>query len=226
MSYVIDIVEKLVKGAVSFSIKRDSEAPRYIDAVMFRNEQSALTKIREITQKEIIPLQEKVNSYSSLKRILWLGDNKLVQSICAFFEKMGFQTKVTDIGEEDFWLLDAEKEIAIVEVKGLNNNLTREDIAKADTHREARDVPHMTGLLIANTFMTAQSIEKKNEAFSTNVIEKAVHSNWVITRTLDLFNIYDYMEQNNLSYTWLLNLLIGKKGWLTMQNNKIAFKEE
>lgn len=122
-------------------------------------------------------------------------------------------------------MLKDGKEIVIVEAKGLNKNLTREDIAKADLHREARKVPEMTGLLIANTFMTAQSMDRKNEAFPPNVIEKAVISNMIITRTLDLCLLYDYLEQNDPSVN-LLDVILGKRGWLTIQNNHIVFKEK
>lgn len=224
LTYLVDNLEKLVNGLISFTAKKNLEAPSYVDKYQFKNELNTALRIKEITEKEIMPLQAKVAFYAQLKRILWLGDNKLVEATCNFFENLGLKTKIDEIGEEDFWLLTDEKEIAIVEVKGLNNNLSREDIAKADTHREARQVPDLTGLLIANTFMTAQSIDRKNEAFSTNVIEKAVLSNMIITRTLDLCNVYDYLEQNKLTYKSLLEAIIGKKGWLTIENNRITVK--
>jgi hypothetical protein len=224
--YVIENIEKLVNGLVSFSAKKIFETPSYLENIKFKNEETAILRIKELTEKEIKPLKEKVAFYSQLKRVLWFGDSMLVEVTCTFLENMGFKTRIIDIGEEDFWLLADGKQIAIVEVKGLNNNLKREDLAKADAHREARQVPHLTSLLIANTFMTAQSIDRKNEAISTNVIEKAVQLNMIITRTLDLFYIYNYMDQNNLTYTWLLDCINGKKGWLTMQGNKIILKEK
>lgn len=225
-NYIVENFEKLVNGLISFSAKKIFETPSYLENIKFKNEEIALSKIIELTEKEIKPLKEKVAFYTRLKRILWLGDNTLVEATCAFLENMGFKTKIIDIGEEDFWLLEDGKEIAIVEVKGLNNNLKREDLTKADEHREARHVPHLTSLLIANTFMTAQSIDRKKEAFPANVIEKAIQLNMIITRTLDLFNIYNYMEQNNLTYNWLLDFINGKKGWLTMQDSKITFKDK
>ena len=60
--------------------------------------------------------------------------------------------------------------------------------------REAREVPNLTGLLVANTFMTADSLEAKDQPFLPNVIEKAVSTNLLITRTIDLGRIFDHLE--------------------------------
>ncbi|MFA5365010.1 MAG: hypothetical protein WC325_07530 [Candidatus Bathyarchaeia archaeon] len=113
-----------------------------------------------------------------------------------------------------------EKKI-IIEIKGLNKNLTRQDISKLDEHKEARKVPYMTGFLIANTFMTADSLERKDQAFPSNVIEKAINTNVVITRTIDLCRIFNHLELNESPSKIILEKIQGKKGWLTFKNGKI-----
>lgn len=120
------------------------------------------------------------------------------------------------------WITAGKSRLVIIEVKGLNNNLTRQDIAKLDEHREAREVPNLTGLLIANTFMTADSLSNKDVPFPPNVIEKAVNTNLLITRTIDLCRILDYLEltESNPSSA-LTKIILGKKGWLTFQDGKI-----
>lgn len=223
IDYVTDRLKKLVSGLISYSTKLVLEPPRYVEDFQFTNEKVVGNDIDRIKTQKIIPLEEKLRYYSKIKSILWLGNNNLVGAIVGFFKELGFQTLIDEIYEEDFWILDKGKKLIIVEVKGLSKNLTRQDLSKLDEHREAREVPNLTGLLIANTFMTANSIEIKDQPFAPNVIEKAVSSNLIITRTIDLCKIYDQFEgsMNNLSET-LLNTIIGRKGWLTLKDGKIV----
>ena len=163
-----------------------------------------------------------MNFFKNMKSILWLGNNNLVIAIDKFLKELGFQTLIDEIYEEDVWILDAEEKKIIIEVKSKNKNLTRQDISKLDEHREARQVPNMTGLLIANTFMIANSLENKSQPFSQNVIEKAVNTNVIITRTIDLCRIYDVLERKKaIDSKSLLKTIIGQKGWLTVKNNEI-----
>jgi hypothetical protein len=157
--------------------------------------------------------------YRGIKSILWLGDKALVNSTNDFLKIMGFQTKIDEIFEEDLWIMNGSEEKMIVEVKGLNKNLARQDISKLDEHREAREVPNMTGLLIANTFMAADSFQNKDQAFPPNVIEKAVHSNLLITRTVDLVRFFDSFELQSAEK--LQKIAQGQNGWLTYQDGKI-----
>lgn len=222
ITYVIDHLKRLSKALIAYSVKRVLEPPSFIESFQLANEKNAREKINEITLKEIKPLQEKVTRYVELKKILWLGDKNLVNATCEFLRNIGFQTLVDEVFEEDLWIVNEKEKLVIIEVKGLNNNLTRQDISKLDEHREARQMPDLTGLLISNTFMTADSLEGKDVPFPPNVIEKAVNTNLLITRTLDLCRIYDYLEQNGLPPKTLLDAIIGKKGWLTFKNGKIV----
>jgi hypothetical protein len=217
-TYLIDHLKKLAKGLISYSAKKALEAPDFVGSFQFTNEKNVQNRILEITSKEIAPLQRKADHYVALKRILWFGDRNLVNATCDFLRNIGFQTSVDEIYEEDLWIVREKEKIVIIEVKGLNNNLTRQDISKLDEHREARQVPNLTGLLISNTFMMANSLEAKDQPFPPNVIEKAVNTNVLITRTLDLCRIYDFLEQNALPLNVLLDKMLGKKGWLTFRN--------
>ena len=137
-------------------------------------------------------------------------------------QALGFRLKSMRYTKKILWITAGKSRLVIIEVKGLNNNLTRQDIAKLDEHREAREVPNLTGLLIANTFMTADSLSNKDVPFPPNVIEKAVNTNLLITRTIDLCRILDYLEltESNPSSA-LTKIILGKKGWLTFQDGKI-----
>ena len=221
ISYLIEHFEKLVAGLISYSAKLVEETPDYIQQFQFDKEKGVREKIGRITEGQIVPLERLLEFYKGLKSVLWLGDNSLVKATDNLLKKMGFQTYTDEIHEEDLWIMKNQEKLIIVEVKGLNKNLTRQDISKLDEHREARKAPYMTGLLIANTFMTADSLESKDEAFPPNVIEKATNTNVVITRTIDLCRIFNYLELEELPSQILLEKIQGNKGWLIFKEGKI-----
>jgi len=209
-------------GLISYSTRIIQEPPSYLASFQFMGERAAKDEIDKIEKEEIAPLQKKVRYYEEMKSILWLGNNILVNAINEFLKNFGFQTYIDEISEEDLWIVDKEKKLIIIEVKSMNKNLTREDISKLDQHREAREVPNLTGLLIANTFMAANSIETKDRPLPPNVIEKAVTTNVLITRTLDLCRIYEHLEKQQAERSnILLKAMIRQKGWLTFRDGKI-----
>lgn len=221
IQYVINLCEVLAKGIISYYSKMILEPPDWISRFQFTNEKELSNKIDRIKNETIIPLEKELEKYLKLKSILWLGNKKLVEAVNEFLIKLGFQTQIDEIYEEDLWILENEEKQIIIEVKGKNKNLTRQDISKLDEHREARQVPNMTALLIANTFMTVNSIEAKQEQFSRNVIEKAINTNVIVTRTIDLCKIYDLMEKSNITTTNIMSIMKGKKGWLTVKKDEI-----
>lgn len=222
IDYIVDHLKKLVIGLISYSARMMLEPPSYLASFQFTKEKAVLGKIDRIEKEEIAPLEEEIKYYDKMKSILWLGNNSLVSATNEFLKNFGFQTYVDEICEEDLWIVEKEEKLIIIEVKSMNKNLTRQDISKLDEHREAREVPNLTGLLIANTFMVANSLEAKDQPFPPNVIEKAVNTNVLITRTLDLCRIYDHLEECGTQKSNILQkAMIGKKGWLTFQDQKI-----
>lgn len=222
IDYVVDHLKKLAMALISYSARRILEPPSYLASFQFTNERAAIDRMDRIEKEELAPLYEKVRYYNKMKSILWLGNNSLVSATNEFLKNSGFQTYVDEIHEEDMWIVDEGEKLMIIEVKSKNKNLARQDISKLDEHREAREMPDLTGLLIANTFMVADSIETKDQPFPPNVIEKAVNTNVLITRTLDLCRIYDHLEKpENQPSNILLKAMIGQKGWLTFQDGKI-----
>jgi len=222
IDYAVDHLKKLAIGLISYSARMMLEPPSYLASFQFTNERAALDKIDRIEKEEIAPLKEEIRYYDNMKSILWLGNNSLVSATEEFLKNFGFQTCVDEICEEDLLIVDKEAKLIIIEVKSMNKNLTRQDISKLDEHREAREMPNLTGLLIANTFMVADSLEVKDQPFPPNVIEKAVNTNLLITRTLDLCRIYDHLEERETQRSnILLKAMIGQKGWLTFQDGKI-----
>lgn len=220
--YLVKLLEDLIKGIVSYSSRIILEPPHWLDNLQFLNEINIRNTIEEIKNEKILPLNKKLEYYNKIKSILWLGNNQLANAINEFLIELGFQTLIDEIFEEDLWILDNEEKKIIVEIKSKNKNLSRQDISELDEHREARLVPNMTGLLIANTFLIANSLETKSQPFPSNVIKKAVNTNVVITRTIDLYRIFDAMERNEkINSKFLIEMIIGQKGWLTFRDNEI-----
>jgi hypothetical protein len=221
IEYIIEHIKKLVSALVSFSAKNVLSSPNYVEEFAIADEQNIKKEIERIRTNEIVPLENRLTYYRKMKSILWLGDTALVFAVKDFFNAIGIQVEIDEIFEEDLWLVGQKEKFSIVEVKGLNKNLTRLDISKLDEHREARIVPQLSGLLIANTFMTAESLENKDIDFSPNVVQKAVNSNLLITRTLDLCRMLNVLEKSQNPSETFLNAVLGKKGWLTFRNGKI-----
>lgn len=222
VDYITHHLKKLGRGLISYSARVIQEPPSYLSDFKFTNERVVRDKVDRIRKEEIAPLENKLKYYDKMKSILWLGDNDLVKAINEFMKSLGFETSVDEIYEEDLWILANGERTVIIEIKGKNGNLTRQDISKLDEHREARQVPDLTGLLIANTFMAANSLETKNQPFPPNVIKKAVNTNVVITRTIDLCKIYDRLEIGGIRISEsLLKSIIGQKGWLTLQDDEV-----
>ena len=221
--YVVEHLKQLVASLTSYSVRVSSQPPDYLDSFVFTKEKEAKDRIEKIIASEVKPLQATINRYLEIKSILWLGDRNLVSATNKFLQTYGFCTEIDEKYEEDLWILSSEGEREfIVEVKGLNKNLTREHISAHDQHREAREVPYLIGLIIANTFRAADSINRKDESFPPNVIEKAVNSNMIITRTLDLCRIVDFLEKSNKDVPLvLIPIMLKQKGWLTLRDDRI-----
>jgi hypothetical protein len=222
--YISTHIQILAKSLVAYSTKILGEPPNYVEQFQFSKEQYAKEQIERIKRDQVVPLEATIEFYRKMKSILWLGDKPLVNATNNFLECMGFSTEIDEIFEEDLWIKDRGKKLVIVEIKGLNKNLTRQDISKLDEHREAREVPELTGLLVANTFMAADSLLSKDQSFPPNVIEKAVRSNLLITRTIDLSRIFDCFGRE--SGAKLLETMLGQSGWLTFQDGNINVKKK
>jgi len=128
---------------------------------------------------------------------------------------VGIKTKRDEIYEEDFWITERNRETVIVEAKGLDKNLKRPHISKLDEHRGAREKPdEFPALLVVNSFNNAKSLQEKNKNISTNEIKKAVRTNVLLLRTIDLCNAYTLMEKKVLTPSQLLTSIKKETGWL------------
>ena len=143
-----------------------------------------------------------------------------------FFSRIGINTKKDEIYEEDFWIIEHNKETLIIEVKGLDKNLKRQHISQLDEHRAAREKPDdFPALLIVNSFNRARSLKEKDRNISTNEIKKAVRTNILILRTLDLCSAYYLMERKELDPKELLKIIKTERGWLNVTASGLEVKK-
>jgi len=200
--------------------------PNWIDSLRFPEESLVVSEMEKF-QKELDKREESLEQYLKLKEILWFRDNELVDSVINFLNKMGIRTKRDEIYEEDFWIIERNKETVIVEVKGLDKNLKREHLSKLDEHRVAREKPDgFPALLIVNSFNRAKSLKEKDAGISPNVIKKAVRTDALILRTLDLCNAYFLIERNKLTPSQLLKIIKSEIGWANITESGYEVKNK
>ena len=224
--FIKEFLSVLLDGLRTYLPRIQYKPPNWIDSYRFPNETISASK-REKLEKEIEAVEHSLDGYLRLKEILWFRNNELVNSVMRFFNEMGLKTKKDEIFEEDFWIIEQNKETVIVEVKGLDKNLKRLHITQLDEHKMAREKPdEFPALLVVNSFNKATSLKEKDIDISTNEIKKAVRTNALILRTLDLCNAYSLIERKELSPEMLLKLIKSETGWLNITTSGYQVKKE
>jgi hypothetical protein len=135
---------------------------------------------------------------------------------------VGINTIKEDIGEEDFWILEQNEKVAMVEVKGKDHVVKRDDLYKLDTHREERNKPdNFPALLIVNTFNKAESLRDKDTAIGSDEIRRAVNLRLLILRTIDLIRLYNLIQNNKIELSSVINCFKSNSGWMKVTNEGI-----
>ena len=224
--FLNEFLPVLLDGLKTYLPRIQYEPPNWIDSYRFPNE-AVIVSEKEELEKEIEMRKNSIEGYLRLKEILWFRGDELVNSVMNFFNEMGIEMRRDEIYEEDFWIKEQGKETVIVEVKGLEKNLKRPHISQLDEHRGAREKPdNFPALLVVNSFNKARSLKEKDQDISPNVIKKAVNTNVLILRTLDLCNAYYLIERNILDSKTLLNLIKSETGWLNVTASGYQIKKK
>ena len=152
-----------------------------------------------------------------MKRVLSATGDPLVDAVLNVFARTPLSARRIEQFREDLTLVDSNGgAVAIVEVKGVNGGVTREQVNQADSHRERSGYqPDFPALLIVNTGMKkSKSIEDKNIAVANEQAQHAVKLNVLILRTLDLLNLVNLLLSGKLDEAQFASLLIENRGWL------------
>jgi hypothetical protein len=197
------------------------EPPNWIDNIKLENEIKLEKEISNL-RNQIDCKQPLLDKQIKSKSILWLKDNELRDTCIEVLNEIGLATLKQDIGEEDFWIIDdSNVKIAMVECKGKDGDLVRQDISKFDEHREAREkTEKFPALLIANTHNKAGDLSEKDQPIPSNVIEKAVRMKILLTRTIDLIRLLNLIQKGILSTKNFLDHLKTSHGWLEINEEE------
>ena len=211
--------------------KLSHEIPTWIDeGIVFPQERKIKEQVEELNKERAI-LNSKIDIYRDYKGCLALSGETLVESVATIFESF-FQFRVKRetklIDDLKLFMPEADKDelIALVEVKGVNSGVKRENINQADSHRERLSLPLTTPvLLVVNTKQDAKSLKEKELEVASEQIKKAVQDNILIIRTLDLVRIMTLVEDGKVSVEGMLRIFQSEKGWLTTTEDRVEVRK-
>lgn len=168
--------------------------------------------------------------FREYKKCICFDDELLRESVIQIFrDGFGFKIDDTDEFKEDFKIINDEgKPVVLVEVKGTNKGITRENINQADSHRErAKFDEKFPSILINNTnIKKSNSLEDKYQEVAKEQIIHSVKMNILVMRAIDLLNMLYLKEKGELTSDEFLNTLKQESGWLeTSQKHWRIIKE-
>lgn len=126
-----------------------------------------------------------------------------------------------DIGGEDFWVVNDSGDVAYAEVKGVGRNVSRNDVAQADAHRDAfdrEDADLIPALLVVNIFKSSQELSEKQMAVPSHAIVRAAQVNVLILRGFDLYKLVSRKLAGEDAGHELLTTLASGGGWLRVDD--------
>lgn len=218
----------LADALISSNKKLSEEIPDWANDYRFE-EENILIETKNKLQDEIYEIDQKLLRFREYKKCLCYDDELLKESIIRILKDgFGFKVDDTDNLKEDLKIVDNNKPIVLLEVKGTNKGITREYINQADSHRERANLDEsFPSILIVNTnIKKSNSLEDKYQEVAKEQIAHAVKMNILILRTIDLLNVLYLKEKGDLSKEDFLDILKKEKGWLetTMKTWKIRME--
>lgn len=224
-----DYFEKLAVALISTNKKLLQEIPSWVSEFRFRAE-SALDEKRKELQDQLNGIQDEQGRWHSFKAILCFDSDALVERVRKVLED-GLKFKVSNEEEgfiQDLTLLDdTGNEMALVEVKGINGNVTNSHIYQSDGHRGRRDkADGFPSILIANTFIKkSNQLSDKFEAIGSEQIKLAVKKNVLVIRTIDLLNLLRLASEGTVTQKEVHSIFLERNGWLEVTGGTWEVKE-
>ena len=171
-----EFFELLTKAIVSIHKKDRLAIPVWASEFMISGEDECRRTLVEL-EKQKSNLNSQLETYDSFKHILCSTSQRLVKDVANLLKNgLGLSLDETDNGREDLKILgDNNRPFVFVEVKGVNGNVTREQVNQADSHRERAGLSEtFPSLLIINTCIhSARSLKEKD---TPPPLEQIVHA--------------------------------------------------
>jgi len=219
----------LTNCILSYKSKIYLEIPAWLSDYKF-DQEGRLISLKNILTESMMSLNDEIGNFDVFKRVIFLGDDDLKDAVRNVISN-GLNLNVRDVEEvkEDLSIIDENGQtVALIEIKGLNGNVQRGDVNQVDTHREKNNLSKcFPALLIANTFMTSNSLESKKQEIHPDIIKKATQDRIIIMRTIDLLDVLNLKLTNLIESTDFLEILTSNKyGWLFVEDKKLCVKSE
>ena len=199
------------------------EIPAWADSFKFEEEVSVIRRKQEIIE-EVQRIDQRLDLFRSFKRILLPTGDPLVEAVVKVL-RGGFGLNIDENDElkEDAKILDsANKPIILVEIKGTNGSVTRQNVYQAESHRERAKLPtDFPSILIINTdIKKSRNLEEKDHPVADEQVSLAKNLKVLIIRTIDLLNLLRLLMRKSISHDEIIRILKEEHGWLRVSNEQ------
>jgi hypothetical protein len=224
----LDIVVAAIQAAIAYRRRLSQEMPEWTTEFSFEKESQLRYQVIDL-RKQTSQIEGQIDSYISFKGALCYRSDPLVEVIRKILNHFSdIALTIDDKCIEDATIRDEQGQtLAVVEIKGVNKNITRENINQVDSHRERLSLPPTTpGILIMNTLMGVNSIKEKDQQPHPDIIQKAVLDRVLLVRTLDLLRYADGIDKGIFSKEAFKKVFLTESGWLKVENDTFQIVKE
>jgi hypothetical protein len=223
-----DFFKKISSSLVTTSKKLIQEIPAWVDEYKFKEEEEISAEEVKL-QKQIEELTNRKDVYKRYKRCLCYDGELLTESVADVLRD-GLGLKLGDKKDEHLEdrviLDDSNSEIALIEIKGSNENVKNQNIYQADSHRGRREkAADFPSILIVNTLIKASnSIQEKLREIGAEQIKLAVNKKVLVMRSIDLLNLLYLKEENKVTRDEIVDIFTKHYGCLFVSRSKYEIK--
>ena len=218
----------LIEAVVSINKKDRLTLPPWVEAFIISGESQCRQRITELND-QIRLLSEKKETFNTFKHVLCSSGEQLVKDVANLLKHgLGLPLNETDKHHEDLKILDnTGKPLAFIEVKGVNGNVTRDQIDQTASHREKADLPDsFPSILIINTYnRSARAMKEKDSPPPTEQIAHANKVGVLVLRTIDLLYILNHYLNGTITQAKILENFSTLKGWWHSSPDQVLFTD-
>ncbi len=194
-----EAAQSVVASVLEYKRKNDIYLPGWVNALQFKSEIRLHGEVKQ-TRDALACLMEEMQQWERFKAVLCTsGRNLNIIATEILREFFGLQLKSEEKFVEDALVYSPTGDVKyVVEIKGTNGGIKRENINQVDSHRERLGIPSTTpGLLIVNDFMDVEDFEaRKAKAFDPGHLTHASNTNVKVLRAVTLIEWMFALEES------------------------------
>lgn len=188
----------VVASVLEYKRKHEIYLPAWVKALQFKSE----TRIRtesQLVRATLTKLTEEAERWERYKAVLCTsGQNLNAVTTEILRDFFGLNLKSEEKYVEDALVYSPTGEVKyVVEIKGVNGGIKRENINQIDSHRERLGITSSTpGLLIVNDFMDVEDFDvRKAKTFDPNNLTHASSASVKVLRAVTLIEWMFNLEE-------------------------------